>query len=466
MKKKELKDKNNVKNGKKAEIKTSKKNDVGKKNSESKEKTISKENKEAKEKTISKENTEAKEKTLDEVLNEKNSSLFSTKEVIIIVLITIVVSFFAGFFINKGKKNKELSDYEQELISNYEYILNHYYNTVEPRDLISSGIKGMINYIQKSDPYAEYIDSNYINDYDLEISGRYYGVGIQIQKNNNNETEIVNIFENSPAYNQKLQVGDVIISINDEVVLYMELENVKKIVQSQGSEYYRIKVRRNEQEVEVKLKNDYVEINQVSSKKFENDDKKIGYIKVDSFTTNAFNQFSSKLYELEKNNIGSLIIDLRNNTGGELTSVENIVSMFLDKKNVIYQFKDKTEIKKYYSLSNEKREYPIVVLVNGLSASASELMTAALQEKYGATVIGTQTYGKGTAQQTLTLDNGEKYKITIYEWLTANGNSIDKVGIKPDIVEAATSEYLSNPTEENDNQLNKAIEYLKKIRES
>ena len=454
MKKKELKDKNNVKNGKKAEIKTSKKNDVGKKNSESKEKAISKEN------------TEAKEKTLDEVLNEKNSSLFSTKEVIIIVLITIVVSFFAGFFINKGKKNKELSDYEQELISNYEYILNHYYNTVEPRDLISSGIRGMINYIQKSDPYAEYIDSNYINDYDLEISGRYYGVGIQIQKNNNNETEIVNIFENSPAYNQKLQVGDVIISINDEVVLYMELENVKKIVQSQGSEYYRIKVRRNEQEVEVKLKNDYVEINQVSSKIFENDDKKIGYIKVDSFTTNAFNQFSSKLYELEKNNIGSLIIDLRNNTGGELTSVENIVSMFLDKKNVIYQFKDKTEIKKYYSLSNEKREYPIVVLVNGLSASASELMTAALQEKYGATVIGTQTYGKGTAQQTLTLDNGEKYKITIYEWLTANGNSIDKVGIKPDIVEAATSEYLSNPTEENDNQLNKAIEYLKKIRES
>ena len=450
MKKKELKDKNNVKNGKKAEIKTSKKNDVGKKNSESKEKAISKEN------------TEAKEKTLDEVLNEKNSSLFSTKEVIIIVLITIVVSFFAGFFINKGKKNKELSDYEQELISNYEYILNHYYNTVEPRDLISSGIRGMINYIQKSDPYAEYIDSNYINDYDLEISGRYYGVGIQIQKNNNNETEIVNIFENSPAYNQKLQVGDVIISINDEVVLYMELENVKKIVQSQGSEYYRIKVRRNEQEVEVKLKNDYVEINQVSSKIFENDDKKIGYIKVDSFTTNAFNQFSSKLYELEKNNIGSLIIDLRNNTGGELTSVENIVSMFLDKKNVIYQFKDKTEIKKYYSLSNEKREYPIVVLVNGLSASASELMTAALQEKYGATVIGTQTYGKGTAQQTLTLDNGEKYKITIYEWLTANGNSIDKVGIKPDIVEAATSEYLSNPTEENDNQLNKAIEYLKK----
>ena len=450
MKKKELKDKNNVKNGKKAEIKTSKKNDVDKKNSESKEKAISKEN------------TEAKEKTLDEVLNEKNSSLFSTKEVIIIVLITIVVSFFAGFFINKGKKNKELSDYEQELISNYEYILNHYYNTVEPRDLISSGIRGMINYIQKSDPYAEYIDSNYINDYDLEISGRYYGVGIQIQKNNNNETEIVNIFENSPAYNQKLQVGDVIISINDEVVLYMELENVKKIVQSQGSEYYRIKVRRNEQEVEVKLKNDYVEINQVSSKIFENDDKKIGYIKVDSFTTNAFNQFSSKLYELEKNNIGSLIIDLRNNTGGELTSVENIVSMFLDKKNVIYQFKDKTEIKKYYSLSNEKREYPIVVLVNGLSASASELMTAALQEKYGATVIGTQTYGKGTAQQTLTLDNGEKYKITIYEWLTANGNSIDKVGIKPDIVEAATSEYLSNPTEENDNQLNKAIEYLKK----
>lgn len=454
MKKKELKDKNNVKNGKKAEIKTSKKNDVDKKNSESKEKAISKEN------------TEAKEKTLDEVLNEKNSSLFSTKEVIIIVLITIVVSFFAGFFINKGKKNKELSDYEQELISNYEYILNHYYNTVEPRDLISSGIRGMINYIQKSDPYAEYIDSNYINDYDLEISGRYYGVGIQIQKNNNNETEIVNIFENSPAYNQKLQVGDVIISINDEVVLYMELENVKKIVQSQGSEYYRIKVRRNEQEVEVKLKNDYVEINQVSSKIFENDGKKIGYIKVDSFTTNAFNQFSSKLYELEKNNIGSLIIDLRNNTGGELTSVENIVSMFLDKKNVIYQFKDKTEIKKYYSLSNEKREYPIVVLVNGLSASASELMTAALQEKYGATVIGTQTYGKGTAQQTLTLDNGEKYKITIYEWLTANGNSIDKVGIKPDIVEAATSEYLSNPTEENDNQLNKAIEYLKKIRES
>ena len=326
--------------------------------------------------------------------------------------------------------------------------------------MVSSAVKGMIEYLNIEDPYANYINAEDVDAFDIEIEGNYQGIGIQITYNEAKEVLIQKVFENSPAKKAGIESGDVIISINDENTIGNTLEEVKAKVKKAGKEDFRIKVRRNDQELEYTLKTETVEIETVSSKMI-NEEEKIGYIKLESFANKSYESFRNQLTELENKEMSSLIIDLRNNSGGKLTSVVDIVSLFLDKSNVIYQFKEKDKIKKYYSLTNEKREYPIVVLTNGNTASASELMTAALKEKYGAYVVGTKTFGKGTAQEIVSLENGEKFKITVNEWLTADGNTINKEGITPNLEIENEEEYYIDPKDENDKQLQSAIEYLK-----
>lgn len=164
---------------------------------------------------------------------------------------------------------------------------------------------------------------------------------------------------------------------------------------------------------------------------------------------------------MEKQNIDGLILDVRDNSGGHLTTVVDILSNFLDSKNVIYQTETKTETKKFYSKGKENKTYPIVVLQNASSASASELLSIALQEQYGATVIGEDSYGKGTVQELVTTGDTE-YKFTTKKWLSPKGNWIHEKGVTPDINVSLDTIYYDDPTEENDNQLQAALNELSK----
>lgn len=384
--------------------------------------------------------------------------LFGLKEVVGIVIITAVVGFLTGFLVKQEDTKTTLSHYEEELLSNYQYILTNYYKNVDARDLVSVAIKGMIDYLD--DPYADYISSNDIDNFNLLINGEYEGIGIQISYNEENEVVITYVFPDSSADQAGLEAGDIFVKINDETVLEMSLDEIKNLISTFNDEEFNITYKRDGNEYQTKLKREKVTIESVQTKIFEKNDSKIGYIKLSNFATNSYQQFNDKLENLEKDNIDSLIIDLRDNTGGELETVENIVSLFIPKGKVIYQMKDKGQITKTYSESDTERNYPIVVLVNEYSASASELMTGALKEIYGATIIGVNTYGKGTAQKVVTLDNGERYKFTIKEWLTAKGNSIEGVGIEPTIRIEQPEKYYMDPIEENDEQLNRALELL------
>ena len=176
---------------------------------------------------------------------------------------------------------------------------------------------------------------------------------------------------------------------------------------------------------------------------------------------NTYDQFKEQLEKLENEKIDSLIIDVRSNSGGHLTSATNILSLFLDSSKVIYQIEGKDGITKYYSEGKETKTYPVVVLVNKESASASEILASALKEQYNAKLVGEKTFGKGTVQKLTETTGGIQYKVTTQHWLTSNGNWIEKNGIDVDYEVALDEKYLLDPTDENDNQLQKAIDILK-----
>lgn len=393
-----------------------------------------------------------------ELTDKSKNEIFGLKEVIGIIIITAIVSFVMGFSVKQNNTTKSLSRYEEELLSNYEYILTNYYKNIDARDLVGVAIKGMIDYLD--DPYADYISADNIDNFNIIIKGEYDGIGIQIGYNDNNEPIVTYVFPNSPADSVGLKENDILVKIDDNNVIDKKIEEIKELVSTFEDKEFEVVYKRENEEYHTKLKRGTVVVDSVEKKIYDKDNKKIGYLKLSNFATNSYKQFNEKLKELEKDDIESLIIDLRDNTGGDLESVDSIVSLFIPKNEVIYQMKEKDKITKYYSKSDTKRNYQIVVLVNKNSASASELMTGALKEMYGATIIGVNTFGKGTAQQVITLNNGERYKFTTREWLTAKGNSIEGIGIEPTIKVEQSEEYVNNPNEENDAQLKEALEYL------
>mgnify|MGYP002515535821 CR=1 FL=1 len=168
------------------------------------------------------------------------------------------------------------------------------------------------------------------------------------------------------------------------------------------------------------------------------------------------------LRRLEEENMDGLIIDVRGNSGGYLTTVTEIISLFTEKGEIIYQLKTKGKVDKIKDKTEEHRTYPIYVLVDSSSASASEVLASSLRDNCGAVVIGTKTYGKGTVQQVKSLSDGSIIKYTIENWLTPNGNWINEKGIEPTDIVELNEEYLKNPIIDNDNQLQKALELVSK----
>ena len=388
---------------------------------------------------------------------QKGKNIFGIKELIGIIIITSLVSFFTGFSIKQSNVETSLSSYETEIISNYEYILENSYKNINGRDLVSAAIKGMIECLE--DPYADYINATDVDNFNLIINGEYQGIGVQIGYNENYEPIITYVFPTSPADTSGLKIDDILISIGNTNIYNKTLDEIKEMINSYDDEF-EISYKRGDNQYKTVLKREIITVKSVVENIYERENKKIGYIKLTNFASNSYEQFEKSLESLETKNIDSLIIDLRDNTGGQLKVVDNIVSLFINEDNVIYQMKEKDKITKYYSHGNNNRKYPVVVLVNENSASASELMTGALKEVYRATVIGVNTYGKGTAQEVRTLENGEQYKFTTREWLTAKGNSIEKVGIEPNIKIEQSERYFNEPNEENDVQLQSAIEFL------
>lgn len=382
----------------------------------------------------------------------------------LLVLVPSIITFIIGGSLvysrlnNTGKVTTTNNKHVNEFISTYNKLLEEYYEDLDENKLVDAAINGMLKYT--GDDYTIYMDEDATNSLNDKLDGTYDGIGIRITLNGDNKIYVYEVFDNSPAKNAGILKGDILVSINGESVDGKNTTEVANIIKNNKDNKNVIVVNRDGNEISFDVDTKTLIVPALTSSIKEINGKKIGYIYLETFSSTLDTQVESSLLSMEKENIDSLIIDVRGNTGGYLNSCTKIIELFLEKNKVMYSIKSKKEETKYKDTTDTKRTYPIVVLVNGTSASASEILAGALKYSYGAKIVGTKTYGKGKVQTTGKLDDGTMIKYTSARWLMPNGECIDKNGIEPDINIELSDDYKNNPVEENDNQLNEALRIL------
>ena len=389
-------------------------------------------------------------------------AILAVVSMIIGSIITIAIKDFDVAKVNTNKTEVSYSKTKKgfdSLYETYDTIMSEYYKDVDSDKLIEGAINGMLESLD--DEHTMYFDKKSKEEFDSELSGNYYGIGAQIQLTSDETIKITKVFDDSPAKKAGLKEEDVFVSVDGTSVKGKSATEVANMLKSDSVKTSTIVVKRNDKELTFKVTKENITLFSVSSEMLDNNGKNVGYLSVSIFGQKTYSQFKDALTKLEKQDMDSLIIDLRGNTGGYLSTVTNMLEEFIDKGNVIYQIQSSSGVKQYKTVKASEKKYKIVVLIDGGSASASEIMSAAMKEVYGATLVGQTTYGKGTVQTTKNLSNGSMIKYTIEKWLTPSGKSIDKEGIKPDYEVELGDSYKNNPTKENDAQLQKALDLLK-----
>ena len=383
---------------------------------------------------------------------------------IIIVMSMIIGSVFTMFI--KGNNNSVNYSYSSKdrkefnsLYESYDTIMKDYYKSVDSNTLIEGAINGMLGSLD--DEHTMYFDKKSKEAFDAELSGNYYGIGAQIQLTGEGTIRITKVFNDSPAEKAGLKAEDVFVSVDGVSVEGKSATEVANMLKSSTVKTSKIVIKRDGNEISFDVTKENITLFSVSSEMLKNNNKNIGYLSVSIFGQKTYSQFKDALLKLESQDMDSLIIDLRGNTGGYLYTVTNMLEEFVGKDNIMYQIQSSSGVKKYKSSKETSRKYKIVILVDENSASASEIMAASMKENYGAVLVGKTTYGKGTVQTTKDLSNGSMIKYTIEKWLTPNGKNIDKEGITPDYDVNIGDSYSNSPTKENDMQLKKALDLLK-----
>ena len=412
----------------------------------------------SKDKKINKEISKDKE---SDNVKDKESDLYTSREVVTVMLFSIGIGILLCFGLISlftGKNYLAVTRDLKKVVDTYYAIVDNYYGELDKDSLIDGAVEGMISSV--GDSFTSYSDTDSAISFNETINGTYEGVGLSIATLNDGTITVIEVFDDSPAYKAGIKVGDIILKVDGESYEGKSGSDISNYVKNSGKDKVILTIKRDDKEEDITVNLSKVDIPYVSGEILEKDGKKIGYIDISLFSSNSYKQFKNKLDKLEKDNIDGLIIDVRDNSGGYLSSVTDICNLFLDKGKVIYQLEDSKGKVKKKDTTKEKRKYDIVVLINGGSASASEILASAIKESYGGDIVGTNSYGKGTVQQTKKLLDGSMIKYTTQKWLTPDGNSINEVGVTPTKVVELNEEYFNNPTTENDNQLQEAIKLI------
>lgn len=387
-------------------------------------------------------------------------------KIIMLVIITATVTFMCtsiGMYNYLTKtdegleailNNMELSDDTKDINERFEvvkrYLENYYIGELNTEDMAEMAIKGYVAGLD--DQYTEYLIKEEYEELLVSVTGDYVGIGIYMYEDNSGNIIVLEPIDGSPAEEAGLQPGDIIVSIDGESCSEMDINVAATKIKGQEGTTVELEILRENETISKSVERRTVEIKDSSSEVLE---ENIGYIELTTFDEGCTENIEKYIAEFQSKGINSLILDLRDNTGGIVTEAIDMSELFIERGDVIMRSYNKTDEESVVTSNNTKPvDMKIVVLVNEYSASATEIVTAALQDNDVATIVGTQTYGKGVMQEIVPLFEGA-LKVTIEEFKTPNGNQINKVGITPD-------EIIEDDFEtEEDEQLQKAIEILK-----
>lgn len=321
-------------------------------------------------------------------------------------------------------------DGELSFLWHFNRVATGYYKEVNREELLKVGFDSMLKSL--GDKYTEVLDDGLIED----LKGESAPMKINLSFSETDGVYVDTLDEESTYYVAGLRPGDVILEVNGESFENLTLEQVQqKATIINGSRDIIMKVRREDKtliiNVDSKARKKAAQSN-VSASTILTSKGAVGYINYEIFSIGSYKDFKARLEELEETGIKALILDLRDNPGGNQKDAEKIASLFIDGRKVILKQELRNKTKEVYSSMSEGRDYPIIILVDGNSASCSEVLTAALKAHTNTTIIGSKTFGKGVGQKVF-ICNGYKYKYTVDYWYTPTGESIQGVGIEPDI---------------------------------
>ncbi|WP_449727743.1 S41 family peptidase [Bacillus lumedeiriae] len=350
----------------------------------------------------------------------------------------------------QGQATSEgLPDELHKVQTAYEVIADQYVEKVDRTELIEGAIDGMIGSLK--DPYSVYMDAETVKQFEDSLDSSFEGIGAEITVVEGKLT-IVAPFKDSPAEKAGLKPKDQIVEIDGQSVSGLTIYEATKKIRGKKGTTVTIGIIRPgmTKPLDVKVKRDNIPIETVFAKTKVKQDKRVGVIEITSFSEDTAKDFKEKLKKIEKKELDGLIIDVRGNPGGFLTSVEEILKVFVTENKPYMQIEEKTGRKlPYFSEKKKVKPYPIAVLTDEGSASASEILAGALKEAEGYPIIGEKSFGKGTVQQPVPLGDGSNLKLTTHKWLTPNGNWIHGKGIRPDIEVRQPDYFYAHPLQVN-----------------
>ena len=300
---------------------------------------------------------------------------------------------------------------------------------VTKKSLMQGAIKGMLESLD--DPHSSYFTKEELKSFQEDIKGKYVGVGMVIQKKVNEPLLVVSPIEDGPAYKVGIKPKDKITEIDGESTYTLTSEECTKRLKGKANTTVKVKVFReiNNTTKVFELKREVIELKYVKSKMLDNE---IGYLRLTQFGDNVYDDMKKSLEGLQAKGMKALVLDLRSNPGGELSQSIKIASMFIDKGRIVSTKQKAAKEKIYQREGKYFGDFPLVVLINGGSASASEIVSGALKDHKRAVLVGEKTFGKGSVQTLLPLPDGDGIKITIAKYYTPSGETIDGTGIEPD----------------------------------
>lgn len=392
-------------------------------------------------------------------------------KIIMVIIVTMLVTFlitsvvFYNYYMKTDNGNIEaLTKYisvsdsttvlEKKIEILKKYLEKDYIGELDEEKMLEAALKGYVAGL--GDKYTEYLTNDELEDLMVSVNGNYVGIGIYMTKNDDGDILVLLPIEGSPAEEADLQTGDIIKKVDGKECNGLELTDVSNMVKGEEGTKVNLEILRDNKTFSIDVERRKVEIKYIESKVL---DGNIGYIEMLGFEENCTAKFKEELEKLKKQNINSLIIDLRENGGGLVTEAISMSELFVPMGDVILKTYDKNNTETVTKSTNPSTEkMKIVVLVNENSASATEIFAAAIQDNEAGTIIGTTTYGKGIMQEVEPLAIGGALKVTIEEFRTPKGNKIHEVGITPDI--EVENEKLTTE-EAQDKQLQTAINFLK-----